>query len=316
MPELSVVIPVFNEEQNIHPLLDAIRAALQGLDYEMVLVNDGSTDTTTKEILHHTDERIVLVELEKNYGQSAAMRAGTEHSSGQYIVFLDGDLQNDPADIPIMLQLLKTVNKDVVAGNRKKRQDGFWLRKLPSQIANGLIRIMTGVHIKDYGCTLRVFKRKYAEGLKLYGGLHRFIPVLATMQGASIVQTDIRHHPRVHGKSKYGLSRTFKVLKDLLLMTALRRIPATARYIAAPAGVICFLLGAVTLITLKLLAQGHDPLSNDPFYYPAIIFLCGGLLLITGKIVALKRIKDHCKRAALQPYTVKQIFRGKNTILP
>src|SRR5437773_7680512 len=179
MRELSVVITVMDEQDNIRPLLEAVHNALTGIDYEIVLVDDGSTDKTKQQILEHADERTILVELRKNYGQSTAMTAGIDYSHGKYVALLDGDLQNDPTDIPGMLDLLKKEDWDVVAGNRKDRKDGFILRKVPSKIANTLIRRMTGVYIKDNGCTLKVFKREIAEELELYGELHRFIPVLA-----------------------------------------------------------------------------------------------------------------------------------------
>src|SRR6266536_5252145 len=202
MRELSVVITVMDEEDNIKPLLENIRTALKGIDYEIVLVDDGSTDKTKLQVLNYADERTVFVELRKNYGQSTAMTAGIDYSSGKYIALLDGDLQNDPSDIPSMLEKLKTEDWDVVAGNRRNRKDGTFLRKIPSKIANAVIRGMTKVYIRDYGCTLKVFKREIAEDLGLYGELHRFIPVLAAMQGARIVQVDVKHHARKFGKSK------------------------------------------------------------------------------------------------------------------
>ena len=162
MPELSVVITVMNEEDNIQPLLAAVKTALDKIDYEIILVDDGSTDATKKKILQYGDERTILVELRRNYGQSTAMTAGIDHSKGTYVALLDGDLQNDPTDIPPMLNLLKNEDWDVVAGNRANRKDGMLLRKIPSQIANALIRRMTGVYIKDYGCTLKIFKREIA----------------------------------------------------------------------------------------------------------------------------------------------------------
>ncbi|MGB3005377.1 MAG: glycosyltransferase family 2 protein, partial [Chitinophagaceae bacterium] len=217
MRELSVVITVMNEEENIKPLLEAVRSALMNIDYELILVDDGSSDNTKQRILENADERTKLVELRKNYGQSTAMTAGIDYSTGKYVALLDGDLQNDPTDIPPMLDILKKDDWDVVAGNRKNRKDGFILRKIPSKIANAIIRRMTGVYIKDYGCTLKIFKREIAEELGLYGELHRFIPVLAKLQGARITQVDVKHHARVHGKSKYGISRTFKVMSDLVL---------------------------------------------------------------------------------------------------
>src|SRR5215510_5529941 len=167
MRELSVVITVKDEEDNIKPLLQSVRNALSGIDYEIVLVDDGSTDKTKLQVLEYADDRTVLVELRKNYGQSTAMTAGIDYSRGRYVALLDGDLQNDPTDIPAMLDLLKREDWDVVAGNRANRKDGFFLRKFPSAIANSIIRRMTGVYIKDYGCTLKVFSRELAERLNL-----------------------------------------------------------------------------------------------------------------------------------------------------
>lgn len=163
MRELSIVITVMNEEENIKPLLEAVRSALAGIDYEVILVDDGSTDKTKQQVLDNSDDRTVLVELRKNYGQSTAMTAGIDYSRGRYVALLDGDLQNDPTDIPAMLDLLKREDWDVVAGNRKNRKDGYVLRKIPSGIANALIRRMTGVHFKDYGCTLKIFKREFMD---------------------------------------------------------------------------------------------------------------------------------------------------------
>ena len=202
MKELSLVITVKDEEENIKPLLESILLSLSGIDYEVILVDDGSTDKTKQQVLNNADERTILVELRKNYGQSTAMTAGIDYSTGRYIALLDGDLQNDPTDIPGMLDVLKREDWDVVAGNRKNRKDGMFLRKIPSKIANALIRRMTGVYIKDYGCTLKVFRREIAEELNLYGELHRFIPVIAKIQGARITQVDVKHHPRKFGKSK------------------------------------------------------------------------------------------------------------------
>jgi glycosyltransferase involved in cell wall biosynthesis len=242
MKELSIVITVKDEEENIKPLLESIRLSLSGIDYEVILVDDGSTDKTKQQILNNADERTVLVELRKNYGQSTAMTAGIDYSTGRYIALIDGDLQNDPSDIPGMLDVLKREDWDVVAGNRKNRKDGMFLRKIPSKIANALIRRMTGVYIKDYGCTLKVFRREIAEELNLYGELHRFIPVIAKIQGARITQVDVKHHPRKFGKSKYGIGRTFRVLSDLVLMLFFRR------YIQKP----MHLFGTIGFISLGI----------------------------------------------------------------
>jgi len=195
--KLSVVIPIMNEQENIKPLFEAIRSSLSDIDYELILVDDGSTDNTVALMQELADERTAVVVLNRNYGQSSAMAAGIDQAQGELIVTLDGDLQNDPSDIPMMIELLEKQECDVVAGRRANRQDGMFLRKIPSKIANAMIRKATGVHLRDYGCTLKVFKNVVAKNLGLYGELHRFIPVLAKLYGAKIVEVDVKHHARV-----------------------------------------------------------------------------------------------------------------------
>ena len=222
-PLLSLVIPVMNEEDNILPMLERVREALASYTYEVIFVDDGSHDGTVRNLREHGDAHTRTLVLKRNYGQTTAMAAGIDAAQGQYIVTLDGDLQNDPADIPTMLQKLEDEGWDVVAGRRANRQDGMLLRKLPSRMANAMIRKLTGVYLYDYGCTLKLFKAEEAQNLGLYGQLHRFIPVLAHMQGAAIGEMDVRHHARIHGKSKYGLGRTFKVMADLVLMVFMQK---------------------------------------------------------------------------------------------
>ena len=310
MKELSVVITVLNEEENISPLLKSVREALAGIDFEIVLVDDGSTDKTNQQILEYSDDRTILVQLRKNYGQSNAMTAGIDHSSGLYIALLDGDLQNDPTDIPAMLDLLKKEDWDVVAGNRKNRKDGMFLRKIPSNIANALIRRMTGVYIKDYGCTLKLFKREIAEELGLYGELHRFIPVLAKLQGASITQVDVKHHARQHGKSKYGINRTFKVMSDLVLMVFMRRYMQKPMHLFGTMGFIS--LGLGLLINLYLLVWkilGHD-IWNRPLLILGLILVLGGIQLITIGILAEINVRTYYESQNKKTYMVRKIFKG------
>ncbi len=316
MRELSVIITVMNEEENIPLLLSSIRAALVDIDYEVILVDDGSTDKTIPRILEHTDERTMLVELRKNYGQSTAMTAGIDYSRGKYVALLDGDLQNDPTDIPAMLDLMKREDWDVVAGNRKNRKDGFFLRKIPSRIANALIRRMTGVYIKDYGCTLKVFKREIAEELGLYGELHRFIPVLAKLQGARITQVDVKHHPRQFGKSKYGINRTFKVMSDLILMVFFRKYLQKPMHLFGTMGFIAFGLG--TLINLYLLIvklMGHD-IWNRPLLILGLIFLLGGIQLITIGIIADINIRTYFESQNKKTYTVRRVYQSQKELKP
>src|SRR5690606_33997107 len=190
-PELSLFVNVFNDEKTIQPLLTAIYAALAHLDYELILVDDGPTDRTVQEEKTYSNDRTHLLIFNRNHGQTTALAAGIDHSKGEYIATMDGDLQNDPTDIPMMLDKAKTENWDVVAGRRLKRQDGFVLRKVPSKIANWVIRHTTKVYLKDYGCSLRVYKADIAQNLGLYGELHRFIPVLATQRGAATPEVDV-----------------------------------------------------------------------------------------------------------------------------
>lgn len=311
MRELSVVITVINEEENIHPLVDEIRNALAGMDYEVVFVDDGSTDATKKRIKEVIDETITLVELRKNYGQSTAMMAGIDHAGGKYIALLDGDLQNDPADIPFMLDLMKKEDWDVVAGNRKNRKDGMFLRKVPSKIANYFIRRWTKVYIKDYGCTLKIFKREIAEELGLYGELHRFIPVLAAMQGAKITQVDVKHHARKFGKSKYGLGRTFRVLSDLVTMVFFRRYIQKPMHLFGTMGFISLFFGVIIniyLLILKIL--GYD-IWGKPLLILGLIFLLGGIQLITIGIIAEISVRTYFESSNKKTYQVRKVYNAE-----
>ncbi len=311
MRELSVVITVLNERENIPPLINAIKLALAGIDYEVVFVDDGSNDGTPREIRSNADDHIRLVELRKNYGQSTAMTAGIDHSVGRYIALLDGDLQNDPSDIPSMLQKLKDEDWDVVAGNRKDRKDGAFLRKIPSNIANAIIRRMTGVYIKDYGCTLKIFKREIAEDLGIYGELHRFIPVLAKLQGASITQVDVKHHARRFGNSKYGLSRTFKVMADLVTMVFFRKYIQKPMHLFGTLGFISFGLGMIInfyLLVLKLMGQD---IWGKPILILGLIFLLGGIQLITFGILAEISVRTYFEGTNRKTYQVRNIFNGQ-----
>jgi glycosyltransferase involved in cell wall biosynthesis len=316
MRELSIIITVKNEEENIKPLMESVRAALGGIDYEVILVDDGSTDKTKQQVLNNTDERTVLVELRKNYGQSTAMTAGIDYSTGRYIALLDGDLQNDPSDIRGMLDLLKREDWDVVAGNRKNRKDGMFLRKIPSKIANALIRQVTGVYIKDYGCTLKVFRREIAEELNLYGELHRFIPVIAKMQGARITQVDVKHHPRKFGKSKYGIGRTFRVLSDLVLMLFFRRYIQKPMHLFGTIGFISLGIGMViNLYLLVLKIMGHD-IWGKPLLILGLIFLLGGIQLITIGILAEISVRTYFESQNKKTYTVRKVYMSKQEVKP
>ena len=316
MRELSLVIPVMNEEDNIQPLLETVRASLKDFDYEVILVDDGSSDATRKRIVENADDRTVLVELRKNYGQSTAMTAGIDHANGRYVALLDGDLQNDPSDIPMMLDEMKRGDWDVVAGNRKNRKDGMFLRKIPSGIANALIRRWTGVYIKDYGCTLKVFRREIAEDLGIYGELHRFIPVLAKMQGARITQVDVKHHPRKFGKSKYGINRTFKVLSDLVLMVFFRKYIQKPMHLFGTIGFIAFGIGLlINLYLLILKIMGQD-IWGKPILIAGLIFLLGGIQLITVGIIAEITVRTYFESQNKKTYKVRNLYEARQQYKP
>src|SRR5678815_2700996 len=316
MKELSLVITVKDEEENIKPLLESILLSLSGIDYEVILVDDGSTDKTKQQVLNNADERTILVELRKNYGQSTAMTAGIDYSTGRYIALLDGDLQNDPSDIPGMLDLLKRDDWDVVAGNRKDRKDGIFLRKIPSRIANSLIRRMTGVYIKDYGCTLKLFRREIAEELNLYGELHRFIPVLAKLQGAKITQVDVKHYARKFGKSKYGISRTFRVLSDLILMVFFRKYIQKPMHLFGTIGFVSLGMGIIiNLYLLVLKIMGQD-IWGKPLLILGLIFLLGGIQLITIGILAEISVRTYFESQNKKTYTVRKVYHAKQEVKP
>ncbi len=312
--KLSLVITLMNEEDNIAPLLERIAESISQYSYEVILVDDGSTDATVSRIKELGDEHVKLVVFQKNYGQTTAMQAGIDHSSGEYIVTLDGDLQNDPIDIPMMLEKLESEGWDVVAGNRKNRQDGALLRKFPSKIANSLIRNLTDVHIRDYGCTLRIYKSHIAKGMELYGELHRFIPVLAKLQGAKITQVDVHHHPRIHGESKYGLSRTFKVLSDLLLMIFMQKYFRRPIHLFGPVGLITFGIGFminVYLLILKIL--GFDIWGRPLLLLGVTLVLAGIQFLIFGLLAELM-LRIYYQSQDKKTYAVKEVFIGKSKV--
>ncbi len=307
MLKLSVVVCVYNEEGNIRPLVEQIRKALKKYPFEIIYVDDGSTDNTINEIKEILDKDLKLIELQKNYGQSTALSAGIDHANGEYIVTIDGDLQNDPSDIPAMLELAEKDNWDLVAGIRKNRQDGMFFRKIPSRIANYIIRSTTGVKIKDYGCTLKIFKNDIAKSLGLYGELHRFIPVLASLEGATIIQMDVKHHPRTKGKSKYGISRTIKVVSDLLLVLFFKKYMQKPMHLFGNFGLILFLGGlGINLYLLILKIFGHD-IWGKPLLILGLILLIAGIQLITIGIAIEILMRTYYESQDKKPYKIRSI---------
>lgn len=317
--KLSVVIPIKDERENLRPLHERLRRALEPLllDYEAIFVDDGSTDGSAAVLkeLARLDERVKVVRLRRNFGQTAALQAGIDFSSGDVLVTLDGDLQNDPADIPMLLEKLNE-GYDAVLGLRANRQDHFFLRKLPSWLGNWLIRKVTGVTIRDLGCTLRAMRRDLAQALPLYGEMHRFVPVLAQQCGAQLVQVPVRHHPRRFGRTKYTLSRSTRVLLDLITVKFLHSYLTRPMHVMGLAGLVCMGLGLVSfLLTLWMKPRYGIWMTGNPFLYFAMMLELMGvqfiLMGLLGEVMARTYFESQGKTA----YAVRDTLNlesGKN----
>lgn len=311
MSLLSVVVALYNEEDNIEPLFAKLREALKGMDYELVMVDDGSKDKTIEKVKQHLGTDTKLVTLMKNYGQSAAMAAGIQAAEGEYIATMDGDLQNDPDDIPMMLKKLQDEEWDLVAGIRQKRQDGMLLRKIPSKIANALIRQSTKVRLHDYGCTLKVFDARIAKNLGLYGELHRFIPVLAALQGARMTEVPVKHHARIHGVSKYGIGRTSKVASDLILMIFRLKYFQKPMHLFGPIGFLLLFSGIIINLYLLILKLQGERIGDRPLLILGVILLLAGLLLLLFGIQSDIMMRTYYESQNKLPYQVRKIFSNQ-----
>ena len=310
MKELSLVITVVNEENNIAPLWQKIKAALKDFTYEVIWVDDGSTDQTAEVIRNLSDENTKLISLTRNFGQTAALSAGIDMAEGEYIVTLDGDLQNNPADVPMMIAKLKNEGWDVVMGFRKDRKDRYLLRKVPSLLANMVIRTITRVSIRDYGCSLKVFKSAYAKSMGLYGELHRFIPILVTLEGAKLTDVEVSHFPRIHGVSKYGLGRTFKVLSDLLLMLFFQKYFKRPIHFFGPLGIIPLLSGGLMglyILTMKLLSH---PIEGSSMLILCVGLILAGIQLLTFGLLAEVMVRIYFESRNKKIYIIKEVFKG------
>jgi glycosyltransferase involved in cell wall biosynthesis len=303
---ISIIIPVLNEEDNIHPLLDSISRSLNGIEYEVIFVDDGSDDNTVKNIKSYGMDNAKVVIFNRNYGQSIAMLAGIDNSTGDIVVTMDGDLQNDPVDIAGMISKMKSGSYDLVAGKRLNRQDNL-LRKIPSKIANLIIRKFTGVKISDYGCTLKVFTKEVAVNLGLYGELHRFIPVLAKLNGAKIVEMDVNHHPRIFGKTKYGIGRTFKVFSDLLLMMFFQKYMHKPMHLFGNYGVILFIIGMMINFYLLILKISGESIGDRPLMIAGLLCVIAGIQLVTTGFIAEYLMRTYFESQDKKPYTTKKI---------
>jgi glycosyltransferase involved in cell wall biosynthesis len=313
MGKLSIIVAVYNEEDNIKPLITNINKAFlnSGIDYEVIFIDDGSVDRTADVIREFVNNNITLIELKRNFGQTAALKAGIDNSNGEYIATLDGDLQNDPEDLLIMLDLIKKTDSDIVTGIRVNRKDDFLLRKIPSFAANYIIRKVTHTKIIDNGCGIKIFKSNILKELPLYGERHRFLVSLAVLEGASIEQINVKHHPRVHGKSKYGLGRTLKVISDLILMTFLKKYGQKPMHLFGTTGVITSLAGAIILIWLLIQKiQGYDIWGRPLMMLGILLIFIGFQIISTGLILDMIIRKDY-ETNSIKPYKIKRVSRVK-----
>jgi glycosyltransferase involved in cell wall biosynthesis len=307
--DLSLVIPIKDEQDNLTALHERCTAAVAPLSrtYEIVLVDDGSADGSFPVLqrIAAADPHVKVVRLKRNFGQSAAMQAGIDWSTGNVIITLDGDLQNDPADIPMMLAQLDG-GYDAVLGLRAKRQDNLWIRKIPSLLGNWLIRKVTGVKIKDLGCTLRVMKRDLAEAIPLYGEMHRFIPVLAQQAGARLIQVPVRHHSRTAGKTKYTLSRTVRVLLDLITVKFLHSYLTRPMHVMGSAGLVCMFLGLLSLLATVAM-KWHSGLwmTGNPFLHLAALLEVIGVQFISLGLIGELMTRTYFESQGKKAYTVR-----------
>jgi glycosyltransferase involved in cell wall biosynthesis len=276
---ISIVIPLYNEEENVRELHSRLKPVMDLIkeEYEIIFIDDGSTDNTLTLLqeIQASDDTVIVLSLRRNFGQTAAFAAGFDYSRGDIIVTMDGDLQNDPNDIPKLLGLMK--DNDLVSGWRKKRKDPFLSRRLPSIIANSLISKVTGVNLHDYGCSLKAYRRDVIKNLKLYGEMHRFIPAVASWYGVRIAEVETTHHPRLRGKSKYGISRTMKVVLDLITVKFLQSFSTKPLQFFGPIGLLSGALGFFISLYLSIdkMFSGKD-IGGRP------LLLLGALLIIVG----------------------------------
>ena len=311
--DLSVVIPVYNERENIAPLHKALSVALDGRSYDLFFIDDGSIDGTSEvlqKLVVDDPDHVRVIELRRNFGQTAAIAAGIDHSDGDVVVMIDADMQNDPADIP---ELLSKIDEgfDVVSGWRVDRKDRFLTRRLPSTVANWLISRVTGVALHDYGCTLKAYRRDVLEGFRLYGEMHRFIPAYAGSVGARITEMPVRHHPRRHGQTKYGLSRTVKVLLDLLTVKFLMSYANMPIYLFGGAGMLFSLAGAAMLAFLTVRRFVEDvSITRSPMFPVSIMLVILGFQSVLMGLMAELLARTYHESQAKPTYSVREIHNA------
>jgi glycosyltransferase involved in cell wall biosynthesis len=312
--KVSIIVPVYNEEESIGLLYQAVKKSLKtmGVPWELILVDDGSQDNSPekiRDIVKKHPDQVSAVILRRNFGQTAAIAAGIDHSKGDVIVLLDADLQNDPADIPVMVNKLNE-GYDLVSGWRFDRQDKFLTRTLPSRMANSLISAVTGVKLHDYGCSLKAYRREVLTGFRLYGEMHRFIPVYANSIGAKIIEVKVRHHARKFGKAKYGLERIFKVILDLFTVKFLTSYSSKPIYVFGGTGLvlITFSFASLLFLGIRRIVAKISPFSS-PLFTIAIMIASMGFQSILMGLIAELLVRTYHESQNKPVYAVREVIQ-------
>ncbi len=320
MDSVTVVIPIYNELENVPLLYEQLTPVLKSteLEYEILFVDDGSRDGSTEALdeLAATDPRVKVVHFRKNYGQTAAMAAGFQHAQGDVIVTMDGDLQNDPNDIPSMLDKLQE-GYDLVHGWRKKRQDAFLNRRLPSIIANRLISWFTGFPVRDLGCTLKAMRSDFAQEIPMYGEMHRFIPILAHWHGARCVEVETNHHPRVHGTTKYGISRTSRVILDLITVKFLTRYSSSPMQLFGLFAIACAGISMLSgLATVVMWLGYHVDMTGNPLLLLTTFAFMAGIQFLSIGMLGEVNIRTYYESQNKQPYHIRRLVNFAEPAAP
>lgn len=308
--DLTVAIPIYNEEENVRRLYDELKTVLEGMNvsYEILFVDDGSSDSSFNELskLAEQDGKVRVIRFRRNFGQTAAMDAGFKESRGEIIVTMDGDLQNDPRDIPMLIGKMKEGNWDIVSGWRKDRKDKFITRRIPSMIANRLISKITSVNLHDYGCSLKAYKRELTQYFNLYGEMHRFIPAIGRFSGATITEVVVNHRPRKYGTSKYGLSRVMKVVLDLLMVKFFMGYLTQPMKIIGRIGFFFFFVAFASIgwVIYDRIFNLQD-MTNSPFFYLSIVSFMGGVQMVSMGLIAEILVRTYYESQSKPTYIIR-----------
>jgi glycosyltransferase involved in cell wall biosynthesis len=316
-PEISIVVPMRNESPNVETLHAELTAVLDafGRPYEILVIDDGSTDDTFARLaaLQRRNPRLRVIRFRRNFGQTAAFAAGFAHARGRYIVTSDGDLQNDPTDIPAMVEKI-AAGPDIVAGWRKERKDAFLNRRLPSMIANAVISFATGVKLHDYGCSLKVFRAEVVKSMKLYGEMHRFLPAIAAEQGVDIVEHVVHHRKRIHGKSKYGISRTVRVVLDLMTVKFLSSYSTRPLQMFGGVGFGMGLLGALICAYMAYLKIVYNPgIANRPLLLLGVLLILGGINLVMTGLLGEMLSRTYHESQNKPIYVIREVLEAETS---